>query len=158
MPAILKAEFGIGQGWPACRRRLYWQLAAIRRRDRRGLGWADRWMRRTSRAPHLRQPHRNVAHRAGDGGVGYAPSTGLLWVAVAFLILFGLGWAFRLNNMRSGQIARPELRATGYGIMNLVRISCGGFADWGFGILVDRQVPLFGIFSVFASAASCRSS
>jgi MFS transporter, Spinster family, sphingosine-1-phosphate transporter len=34
-----------------------------------------------------------------------------------------------------------------------VSISCGGFADWGFGLLRDRHVPLFGIFSVFASAA-----
>ena len=51
------------------------------------------------------------------------------------------------------QIARPELRATGYGIMNLVSISCGGFADWGFGILRDRNVPLFGIFGIFASVA-----
>jgi hypothetical protein len=48
---------------------------------------------------------------------------------------------------------RPDLRATGYGIMNLVSISCGGFADWGFGTLRDRQVPLFGIFGVFASVA-----
>jgi hypothetical protein len=37
--------------------------------------------------------------------------------------------------------------------MNLVSISCGGFADWGFGVLRDRQVPLFGIFGVFASFA-----
>ena len=48
---------------------------------------------------------------------------------------------------------RPELRATGYGIMNLVSISCGGFADWGFGVLRDRQVPLNIIFGVFASVA-----
>jgi hypothetical protein len=34
-----------------------------------------------------------------------------------------------------------------------VSISCGGFADWGFGALRDRHVPLFGIFSVFASVA-----
>jgi hypothetical protein len=88
-------------------------------------------------------------------GVGYAPQTGLLWVAVAFLILFGIGWGFfDSNNMPIlCQIARPELRATGYGIMNLVSISCGGFADWGFGILRDRHVPLVGIFGVFASAA-----
>ena len=88
-------------------------------------------------------------------GVGYAPQTGLLWVAVAFLMLFGLGWGFfDSNNMPIlCQIARPELRATGYGIMNLVSISCGGFADWGFGALRDRHVPLFGIFGVFASAA-----
>jgi len=88
-------------------------------------------------------------------GVGYAPQTGLLWVAVAFLILFGVGWGFfDSNNMPIlCQIARPQLRATGYGIMNFVSISCGGFADWGFGMMRDRQVPLFAIFGVFASAA-----
>jgi MFS transporter, Spinster family, sphingosine-1-phosphate transporter len=77
------------------------------------------------------------------------------WVALVFLVLFGLGWGFfDCNNMPIlCQIARPELRATGYGIMNLVSISCGGFADWGFGMLRDRHVPLFGIFGVFASAA-----
>jgi hypothetical protein len=37
--------------------------------------------------------------------------------------------------------------------MNLVSISCGGFADWGFGALRDRRVPLFGIFGAFASVA-----
>lgn len=51
------------------------------------------------------------------------------------------------------QIVRPELRATGYGIMNLVSISCGGFADWGFGAMRDARVPLNVIFSAFAGAA-----
>jgi MFS transporter, Spinster family, sphingosine-1-phosphate transporter len=51
------------------------------------------------------------------------------------------------------QIVRPELRASGYGIMNLVSISCGGLGDWGFGILTDKKVPLFGIFGIFASFA-----
>ena len=70
-------------------------------------------------------------------------------------MLFGLGWGFfdSTTCRSSRQIARPDVRATGYGIMNLVSISCGGFADWGFGILRDRHVPLFGIFAVFASAA-----
>ena len=87
--------------------------------------------------------------------VGYAPETGRLWVAIAFLIMFGLGWGFfDANNMPIlSQVVRPSLRATGYGIMNLVSISCGGFADWGFGLLRDRHVPLFGIFAIFASAA-----
>jgi hypothetical protein len=85
-------------------------------------------------------------------GVGNA---GTLVVAISFLILFGLGWGFfDGNNMPIlCQIVRPELRATGYGVMNLVSISCGGFADWGFGILRDRQVPLNATFSIFASAA-----
>jgi hypothetical protein len=51
------------------------------------------------------------------------------------------------------QLARPELRATGYGIMNLVSISCGGFGDWGFGALRDRHVPLNVIFGAFAGIA-----
>jgi hypothetical protein len=70
-------------------------------------------------------------------------------------MLFGLGWGFfDGNNMPIlCQIARPHLRATGYGVMNLVSISCGGLADWGFGTLRDRHVPLNAIFGVFASAA-----
>jgi hypothetical protein len=36
--------------------------------------------------------------------------------------------------------------------MNFVSISCGGLADWGFGLMRDRHVPLNGIFGVFATA------
>src|SRR5262249_57957595 len=80
---------------------------------------------------------------------------GSLAVAVAFLIVFGLGWGFfDCNNMPIlSQIVRPHLRATGYGVMNFVSISCGGLADWGFGALRDRRVPLNVIFGLFASAA-----
>jgi MFS family permease len=85
-------------------------------------------------------------------GVGNA---GSLAVAVGFLVLFGLGWGvFDCNNMPIlCQIVGPELRATGYGVMNLVSISCGGLADWGFGTLRDRRVPLNVIFGAFASTA-----
>ena len=43
--------------------------------------------------------------------------------------------------------------ATGYGIMNLVSISCGGFGDWAFGVLRDQHVPLNAIFGTFAGVA-----
>jgi MFS transporter, Spinster family, sphingosine-1-phosphate transporter len=154
MPAILKAEFGIGQGLAGVSATIYWQVAAIV-----GAlvgGWlADRWMRKSPRGRIFVSAIGMSLIVPAMFGVGYAPQTGLLWVAIAFLILFGLGWGFfDSNNMPIlCQIARPELRATGYGIMNLVSISCGGFADWGFGILRDRKVPLFGIFGIFASAA-----
>jgi MFS family permease len=152
MPAILKAEFNIGQGLAGVSATLYWQVAAVI--GALTGGWlADRWMHRTVRG-------RIYVSAIGMSLIvpamfGYAPETGLLWVAIAFLVLFGIGWGFfDSNNMPIlCQVARPELRATGYGIMNLVSISCGGFADWGFGMLRDRHVPLFGIFSVFASAA-----
>jgi MFS family permease len=154
MPAILKAEFGIGQGLAGVSATLYWQVAAIV--GAVAGGWiADRWMRRTPRGRIFTSAIGMSLIVPAMFGVGYAPETGQLWVAVAFLIMFGLGWGFfDSNNMPIlCQIVRPSLRATGYGIMNLVSISCGGVADWGFGMLRDRQVPLFGIFGVFASAA-----
>lgn len=154
MPAILKASFGIGQGLAGVSATLYWQLAAIA--GAIGGGWlADRWMRRTPRGRIYTSAIGTALIVPAMFGVGYAPETGLLWVAVAFLVLFGLGWGFfDANNMPIlCQVARPSLRATGYGIMNFVSISCGGFADWGFGLLRDRQVPLFAIFGIFACAA-----
>src|SRR4029078_13406099 len=85
-------------------------------------------------------------------GVGNALT---LSMAITFLILFGIGWGFfDCNNMPIlSQIVRPRLRATGYGIMNFVSISCGGLADWGFGALRGRKVPINVIFSMFASLA-----
>ncbi|MFN0126229.1 MAG: MFS transporter [Verrucomicrobiales bacterium] len=155
MPAILKSEFHIGQGKAGVSATLYWQIAAIL--GAIGGGWlADRWMRRTIRGRIYVSALGVSLIIPAMFGVGYAPQTGHLWVAIVFLILFGLGWGFfDTNNMPIlCQIARPEWRATGYGIMNFVSISCGGFADWGFGKLLDLQVPLFKIFALFASVAA----
>jgi MFS family permease len=84
--------------------------------------------------------------------VGHA---GTLTVAIIGLAIFGFGWGFfDCNNMPIlSQITRPEWRATGYGIMNAVSISCGGLGDWAFGALRDRHVPLDLIFGTFAGLA-----
>lgn len=154
MPAILKSEFGIGQGKAGVSATLYWQVAAIFGAIIGG-SLADRWMRRSNRG----RIHVSALGMAmivpAMFGVGFSPQTGHLSVAIAFLILFGLGWGFfDCNNMPIlCQIARPDLRATGYGLMNFASISCGGFADYGFGILRDHKVPLFAIFGIFASVA-----
>jgi MFS family permease len=151
MPAILKERFDIGQGKAGVAATVYWQVAAI-------VGAAlGGWLADY----RMQQSIRGRIHVSAVGmslivpamfGVGNAES---LVVAVAFLILFGLGWGFfDTNNMPIlSQIVRPELRATGYGVMNLVSISCGGLADWGFGILRDQKVPLNVIFGVFSSVA-----
>ncbi len=154
MPAILKAEFNIGQGKAGVSATLYWQIASIFGAVLGGF-LADRWMKRSQRGRIFVSALGMALIVPAMFGVGYAPQTGQLSVAIAFLALFGLGWGFfDCNNMPIlCQVARPELRATGYGLMNLVSISCGGFADYGFGVLRDRHVPLFGIFSVFASLA-----
>lgn len=153
-PSILKSEFSISQGKAGVSATLYWQVAAIV-----GAligGWlADRWMRKSQRG----RIHTSAIGMAlvvpAMLGFGYAPQTGLLWLAIGFLILFGIGYGmFDSNNMPIlCQIARPELRATGYGIMNMISISCGGLADWGFGALRDLHVSMLTIFGIFSAAA-----
>lgn len=151
MPDILREQFGLGQGKAGVSAVLYVQLASL---VGVGIGgWlADQWMRHAERGRIFVSAIGMSFFLPALFGVGNA---GSLTVAVGFLILFGLGWGFfDCNNMPIlCQIVRPELRATGYGVMNLVSISCGGFADWGFGALRDRHVPLNLIFGVFAAIA-----
>lgn len=152
-PTIVKERFRIGQGQAGVTAAVYWQVAAIF-----GAmlgGWlADRWARRNMRGRIYVSAIGTVSIAPAVFGVGDAAT---LSVAVAFFVLFGLGWGFfDTNNMPIlCQIVRPELRATGYGLMNLVSISCGGLADWGFGALRDRHTPLNVIFGLFAAAAIC---
>jgi MFS family permease len=153
MPAILQQSFNISQGLAGVSATLYWQAAAIV--AALGGGWlADRWMRRTDRGRIYVSALGMALIIPALFGVGNAPNLGSFTLAIASLILFGIGWGFfDINNMPIlCQIARPEVRATGYGIMNFVSISCGGLADWGFGLMRDRHVPLNAIFGVFAAA------
>lgn len=151
MPDILKEQFKLGQGKAGMSAVLYVQAASLI-----GVGvggWlADAWMRRSIRGRIFVSAIGMSFFLPALFGVGNA---GTLSVAIGFLLLFGLGWGFfDCNNMPIlCQLVRPELRATGYGFMNLVSISCGGFADWGFGALRDRGVPLNVIFGVFAGVA-----
>ena len=154
MPAILQKTFNISQGVAGVSATLYWQVAAIFA----ALfgGWlADRWMLKTSRGRIYVSALGMVFIIPALFGVGNAASLNSLPLALISLVLFGIGWGFfDCNNMPIlSQIVGPNLRATGYGVMNLVSISCGGFADWGFGVLQDRQVSLNMIFSLFASLA-----
>jgi MFS family permease len=151
MPSILKEQFGIGQGHAGVAATIYWQVAAIFGAIFGGY-LADRWMQKHIRGRIFVSAIGMCLIVPAIFGVGNAST---LTIAISFLILFGLGWGFfDSNNMPIlSQIVRPELRATGYGIMNFVSISCGGLADWGFGFLRDHHVPLNIIFSVFAGFA-----
>lgn len=154
MPAILQKSFNISQGRAGVSATLYWQAAAIV--SAFGGGWlADKWMRRTDRGRIYVSAIGMALIIPALFGVGNAPDLNSLSLAVASLVLFGIGWGFfDGNNMPIlSQIVRPKLRATGYGLMNLVSISFGGFADVGFGALRDRHVPLNMIFGAFAGIA-----
>jgi MFS family permease len=151
MPAILQKQYNIGQGKAGVSATLYWQLAAIAGAFLGGQ-LADRWMKTNQRGRIYTSALGVSMIVPAIFGVGNA---GTLEVAIGFLILFGIGWGFfDCNNMPIlAQVVRPQWRATGYGIMNFVSISCGGLADWGFGILRDAKVPLNISFSLFAGVA-----
>ena len=151
MPDILKEKFHLGQGQAGVSAILFVQVAALLGAVIGGT-LADRWMTRTARGRIFTSAIGMSLFLPALFCVGNA---GTLTVAILGLIVFGFGWGFfDCNNMPIlCQIARPEWRATGYGIMNLVSISCGGFGDWAFGVLRDRHVPLNLIFGAFAGIA-----
>ena len=151
MPDILKEKFGLGQGKAGVKAIVYVQVASLVGAVIGGV-LADRWMRKTNRGRIFTSAIGMALFLPALFSVGNA---GTLSVAVVGLIVFGLGWGFfDCNNMPIlCQIVRPEWRATGYGIMNLVSISCGGFGDWAFGALRDRHVALNVIFGAFAGVA-----
>ncbi len=151
MPAILQKEFNISQGKAGVSAALYWQAAALV--SAIFAGWlADKWMRRSERGRIYVSALGMAMIVPALFSVGNAPAMHSFGLAIFGLILFGMGWGFfDINNMPIlSQIVRPDLRATGYGIMNFVSMMFGGVADWLFGYMRDRHVPLNIIFSAFA--------
>jgi len=151
MPHILKEKFQLGQG-QAGLVATFVHPASILGATIGGY-LADRWMKRSNRGRIFVSALGMSMFLPALFSVGNASTAA---IAVFGLVLFGFGWGFfDCNNMPIlCQLVRPELRATGYGIMNLVSISCGGFGDWGFGYLRDRDVPLNAIFGSFALVAA----
>lgn len=117
-----------------------------------GGAMADWWMRRTDRGRIFTSALGVMLLVPALLGLGYAWSLG---AAIAFMILFGLGWGFfDCNNMPIlCQIARPEHRATGYGFMNLVSISVGAAATVALGWMRDHHVKFSVAFAVSAAVA-----
>lgn len=83
-------------------------------------------------------------------GLGYG---GSLSLAIFCMMLFGLGFGFfDANNMPIlCQIIRPEYRATGYGIMNLVSVASGAGITVMMGGMRDRGISL-GVAFAFCAA------
>ncbi|MCE9520215.1 MAG: MFS transporter [Verrucomicrobia bacterium] len=152
MPPILRKMFQMGQGTAGLWATLPVTIASFAGALLGGM-IADAWMKATPRGRIFTSAVGMALCIPALIGVGYAPS---LFVAIVCLVVFGIGWGFfDCNNMPIlCQIVRPELRATGYGIMNFVSISVGAFATWQVGALRDAGHPPSLIFSICAAAAA----
>lgn len=148
MPAILKEQFNIGQGLAGVSATLYTNLAALGAVFLGGY-LSDKAIRKNIRGRIFVSSTGMALIVPAIFGVGNASSLGM---AICFLMLFGIGWGlFDGNNMPIlSQVVRPEQRATAYGLMNLVSISCGGLADFWFGKMRDAKIPLNVIFGMFS--------
>lgn len=152
MPSILKVHLDISQGTAGVSSTFYFQIASIAAAF--FAGWlADRWARRTLRGRIYTSVIGPALMIPALLAVGFAVQERSLLGVIAALTLFGTGWAFfDTNNMPIlCQIVRPHQRATGYGIMNFVSITGGGFADWSVGRMNDAKISPFVIFSLFAA-------
>ena len=147
----LKEQFHLSQGRAGVIAVLYVQIATVGGALLGG-SLADWWTRRTPRGRIYVSAIGMTLFLPALYGLGNPGSVAL---AIMFLVLFGVGWGFfDCNNMPIlCQVARSDLRATGYGFMNFVSISCGGFGDWGFGVLKSQGVALPLIFGCFAAVA-----
>lgn len=150
-PKILRDQFALDQGRAGMTAVFTVQIASLIGAVLGGL-LADRLMRKSPRGRIFASALGMVLFLPALFGVGHAPSIALAIVALA---VFGLGWGFfDCNNMPIlSQITRPEVRATGYGVMNMVSMTFGGLGDKGYGTLRDRGVPIDYIFGVFAGIA-----
>ena len=152
MPALLAETFHLGQGQAGVSATLWVTIASLGGVLLGGV-LADRWMRRSQRG-HIYVSALGMALCIPAlFGIGYAPT---LNVAIGFLILFGFGWGFfDTNNMPIlCQIVPARLRATGYGLMNMVSITVGGFAVKKVGAMRDSGAPPSLIFGICAIAAA----
>ncbi len=152
LPAMLADAFHLSPGRAGISATLWVTLASFAGALLGG-AVADRWMRRTPRGRIYTSALGMTLVIPALFGAGYAPS---LTAAVGFLVLFGLGYGFfDANNMPIlCQIVPPQLRATGYGLMNFVSITAGGWFTQKIGALRDAGVPHSFIFSGCALAAA----
>ena len=151
LPTFLADTFHLKQGPAGLAATGYIQIASFVGVLLGGLV-ADWWMRRTGRGRIFTSALGVLLLVPALLVLGYAWT---LPVAVAAMILFGLGWGFfDCNNMPIlCQIARPEHRATGYGFMNLVSISVGAAATVALGWMRDHGIKFSVAFALSAAVA-----
>lgn len=152
MPVVLADTFKLNQGYAGSAATISVVLGTFA-----GLalgGWLSDWWQRHST--------RGRIYVSGIGltlcipalvGVGSAPS---LAIAVAFLTLFGVGWGFFDTNLMPilCSIVRPQLRATAFGLLNMVAVFAGAWAVDQMGAMRDAGQPQSLMFGLCALAAA----
>lgn len=106
-----------------------------------GGAWADRWSRTQLRG-RVWVPM--IVLSLAAPFVFLTAQTGVMWIAIAGLIAFGLGRGCMDANMMPVlcQVSDPRHRATGYGILNFMGCTIGGVSAYLGGWLKEQKLDL----------------
>lgn len=106
---------------------------------------ADKWSKKNPRGRML-VPALGLVVAAP--AVYFAGESSLIWMAIALFMLFAVTKAFSDTNMMPilSTIAGPNIRATGYGILNLFSCIVGGLGIYAGGYLRDAEISFGTIF------------
>lgn len=152
LPTFLASEFNLKQG-PAGLSATGYVTIAMFAGALLGGAMADRAMRSTQRGRIYVSALGMAFCAPALLGLGHAAN---LSFAILCMALFGLGFGFfDANNMPIlCQIVRPEYRATGYGIMNMVSISAGAGITLLMGNMRDNGISLAAAFTCLAAVTA----
>ena len=140
MPTFLGEHFHLSQTKAGFTATAYMQVAAFIG-VLVGGAWADRWSITALRG-RVWVPM--IALTLASPFVFLTSHTEALWFAVLCLIVFGFARGCSDSNMMPilCQVAEPQQRATGYGILNFFSCCIGGVAAYLGGWLKERHVDL----------------
>jgi MFS family permease len=140
MPTFLREHYHLTQTKAGFTATSYMQVAAFTG-VLVGGAWADRWSRTQLRG-RVWVPM--IALTLASPFVFMTSHTDALWFAVVCLIVFGFARGCSDSNMMPilCQVAEPQHRATGYGILNFFSCCIGGVAAYLGGWLKERHVDL----------------
>ena len=146
LPSYLKEHFQLGLGAAGLSATAYIQVASFAG-VLIGGAVADRWSRTNPRARALIPA---IGFLAAGPCLMASASTTLLAVAIAGLIVFGLGrGAFDANHMPIlRQLVDQRYSATGYGFLNMISTASGGLMIYIAGAMMDAHVSLAAVFKV----------
>jgi predicted MFS family arabinose efflux permease len=140
MPTFLREHYQLSESKAGFTATVYLQLAAFIG-VLVGGAIADRWSR-TSLRGRINVPM--IALMIASPFVFMTSQTNMLWFAIVCLIAFGFARGCVDANMMPilCQVASPQQRATGYGILNFFSCCIGGISPYLGGWLRERDVDL----------------
>ena len=149
LPTYLKEHFKLGLGEAGLSATGYIQMASFAGVLIGGV-WADRWSRSNPRGRVLVPA---IGYCVAGPCLFLSAATGTLPLAIAGLIVFGLGRGFfDANHMPIlRQLVDERYSATGYGFLNVVSCAAGGIMIYAGGKMKDAEMDLSLTFQLSAA-------